>query len=297
MFHRVNRYLSISAYKKISIVLLVVFITSLVLYQGDKAVESINGTTIITNNKTITENNTKNSTVIDISEIKPPPPQPTDPCAIEIYNHASEPFGDKLVVVASYHQNLDWICEISNIPHIVYTRDKPSNKYNLTPNNGYEASVYLKFIIDYYDRLPNSTAFVHGHRYSWHTSRDATYILTNLRWHDYPYLDFNLQWQVAQTKINADYRVISENWDELYREYLGELPDQLNFYCCGQFVVSRERIRLRPLQFYQQLFDFVIDERISTYSSSHLLEYTWSYILGEPANRTRYPNDCHVFRC
>jgi len=112
-------------------------------------------------------------------------------------------------------------------------------------------------------------------------------------------LDFNLgHWQVAHTKTSkGDHRVIRDNWDEFYREYLGELPDQLNYHSCAQFVVSRERIRLRPLQFYQQLYEFVLEDKISSYFSSRLLEYTWSYIFGEPANRTKYPNDCHVLRC
>jgi len=236
---------------------------------------------------------------------KPPLPPADLPCSAEIWNHASEPFGDKLLVVASFHQNLDWVCSIRKykIPHIIYTRDNPSNKYNVIPNNGNEASVYLKFIIDHFDRLPNMTAFVHGHRNSWHTSRDIDDILINLRWHDHSYMDFNVghgfpRWQEAHPKTsNGDHRVIREQWNEFYKEYLGEMPDQLNFYCCAQFAVSRERIHLHPVQFYKQLYEFVLHERIPSYFSSRLLEYTWSYIFGEPSNRSQYPNDCYYLRC
>lgn len=41
--------------------------------------------------------------------------------------------------------------------------------WTLPTNKGHEASIYLTFIIDYYDSLPNYTVFLHGRRYQWHT--------------------------------------------------------------------------------------------------------------------------------
>ena len=37
-------------------------------------------------------------------------------------------------------------------------------------NKGNEASVYLKYIIDFYDNLPEFTFFIHDEEYSWHHS-------------------------------------------------------------------------------------------------------------------------------
>jgi len=238
-------------------------------------------------------------------EKKPPPPEEKElECRYEIWNHAKEPFGDKLIVVSSFHEDLSWVCELRKykIPHIVYSRDKAENKYNVVPNHGYEAAIYLKFIIDHYDRLPNMTAFVHGHRHTWHNTRDILDILLNLRWHKNEYMDFNIGpnnpfWQVANPRSNTDYRVIGEQWDAFYKEFFGEMPNSFSFYCCAQFAVARERIRLRPIKFYQQLLDFTLSGRISDYFSSRLLEYTWSYIFGESPNRNKYPSDCYVLRC
>jgi len=333
MFRQINRNLSINSYKKVIIVLVVVvFITSLVLYQeggsyldylrfnttttsnttedsGNRTIINNKNTNNTINSEKITEhstNKTKNSSIINksskidssSSEVNPPP---VFSCPKEIFNHAVEPFGSKLVVISSYHENLDWVCEIGKykLPHIVYTRDNPNNKYNVVPNFGNEAAVYLKFIIDHYDRLPNNTAFVHGHRHSWHSGREIDDSLINLRWHDYPYLDINFHyWQTANTKNSkGDHHVIKEHWDALYKEYLGEMPNLLNFYCCAQFVVSRERIRLRPVKFYERLYEFLLQNKISSYFSSRLLEYTWSYIFGEPVDRREYTNPCHVLRC
>ena len=40
---------------------------------------------------------------------------------------------------------------------------------------------YLQFIIDYYDRLPQTMVFMHGQRDAWHL-RDHVPILQRLRW-------------------------------------------------------------------------------------------------------------------
>ena len=41
---------------------------------------------------------------------------------------------------------------------------------NIPVNKGNEASVYLKYIIDYYDELSNFTFFIHDEEFSWHHS-------------------------------------------------------------------------------------------------------------------------------
>ncbi|KAK9808138.1 hypothetical protein WJX73_000955 [Symbiochloris irregularis] len=45
---------------------------------------------------------------------------------------------------------------------------------------------YLQFIIDYYDRLPASTVFLHGYRESWHL-HDHVPLLRRLKWGALPF--------------------------------------------------------------------------------------------------------------
>jgi hypothetical protein len=71
------------------------------------------------------------------------------------------------IVVSKYNRNVDWAnkfreingIEIRNI--LIYEKEKPENKHNIPVNKGNEASVYLKYIIDNYENLPEFTFFVH----------------------------------------------------------------------------------------------------------------------------------------
>jgi len=202
------------------------------------------------------------------------------------------------VVIASHQEDLSWVCELGKkkIPHIVYTRDKLDNKYNASPNKGKENAVFIKFIIDHYDKLPSMTAFVHGHKSSWHMN-DVVPVLTNLRWNEHPYMDLNYKhWQSSHPQDLYGYALIKSEWNNLFLEFFGDMPPIFFHYCCGQFAVSKERILLRPKKFYQRAYDWIINEPVYS-ERAKLFEYTWSYIFGEPHNRKPYPNECYVIKC
>ena len=66
-------------------------------------------------------------------------------------------------------QDTSWLdMYLSDVPHIVYQVDDPKKtkgaQHATLANKGNEAMAYLQFIIDYYDRLPASIAFIHAHR-------------------------------------------------------------------------------------------------------------------------------------
>jgi len=68
-----------------------------------------------------------------------------------------------------YLQDTTWLdLYLSHIPHVVYQVDDPENtvgaQHATLANKGNEAMGYLQFIIDYYDKLPASIVFLHGHR-------------------------------------------------------------------------------------------------------------------------------------
>ena len=53
---------------------------------------------------------------------------------------------------------------------MIYDKEQPSNSLNIPVNKGNEASVYLKYIVDYYDKLTDFTFFIHDDEYAWHHS-------------------------------------------------------------------------------------------------------------------------------
>jgi hypothetical protein len=53
---------------------------------------------------------------------------------------------------------------------LIYDKENSNNPLNVPVNKGNEASVYLKYIIDYYDNLSEYTFFIHDEEYAWHHS-------------------------------------------------------------------------------------------------------------------------------
>ena len=68
--------------------------------------------------------------------------------------------------VRRYEEDVTWMATHLQglLPFVVYnTKDSTANHY--TPvQNGNEAAAYLQFIVDYYDCLPASMAFIHAHQ-------------------------------------------------------------------------------------------------------------------------------------
>ena len=67
-----------------------------------------------------------------------------------------------VVVVASYDgicSNAPWLVNTTQVTFVVYQRKFP-RRPNYVPNIGFEGGVYIRFVLDNYDDLPNQTAFV-----------------------------------------------------------------------------------------------------------------------------------------
>ena len=72
---------------------------------------------------------------------------------------------DKHVIIAHYNENLDWTKNLI-YPHTLISRNNIQKE--VAPNKGNEASSYLEYIINNYEKLPDICIFVHGHRNDWH---------------------------------------------------------------------------------------------------------------------------------
>ena len=67
------------------------------------------------------------------------------------------------IVIAHYNEDLSWINNL-NIPYSIYTHDNSLLTHNnifVEKNKGNEATLYLKYIIDNYNNLPDKILFVH----------------------------------------------------------------------------------------------------------------------------------------
>ena len=77
--------------------------------------------------------------------------------------------GNHFFVLLLWMQDTAWLdIYLSEVPHVVYQIGDPGAslgaQHATLANKGNEAMAYLQFILDYWERLPASVVFLHGHR-------------------------------------------------------------------------------------------------------------------------------------
>lgn len=78
-------------------------------------------------------------------------------------------FTSTLIIAKTKHENVNWILEkMPEQQTAVYVADDPSAPLHPPKNKGHEVMVYLSWIIDNYDNLPDVAIFMHAHQLSWH---------------------------------------------------------------------------------------------------------------------------------
>ncbi|KAL0477982.1 hypothetical protein AKO1_002285 [Acrasis kona] len=187
-----------------------------------------------------------------------------------------------VIVVAGYLFDTSWVRRyLPEYSHVVYTKLDLASKYNVPHNKGKEAHIYLKFIIDHYHNLPNHTIFLHGHgSESWHDTRlyrtiknlDYNEEYKNLNWHHH--YDLERDWK-------DEYEKTRDHWPEVFVKYGIPFPERICYYCCAQFMVSKEAILRRPFNFYKEYYDWMADTQVDDYYTSRISEYTWHMVFGQ----------------
>jgi len=183
------------------------------------------------------------------------------------------------IVVSRYKKNVDWVYKIKNVNILVYDKETPENPYNVPVNKGNEASVYLKYIIDHYETLPDYTFFMHDEEYAWHhsgsiidkyneavTSSKLFYnindkcVLGNIL--NDKLIEPILIWYNTYIENYIPKNKIPNNWTEGHRG-------------SAQFLVHKSLITNLPKQFYIDLYIWIINTKMSNFISGRFLEWTW----------------------
>lgn len=160
--------------------------------------------------------------------------------------------------------------------------------------------VYLTYVIDNYDALPSTIAFLHFHRWGWPTG-----------WHtDAPNYDNvlsmrTLQIDFIQKSGYANLRClfvpgcpaeiqpfrdppIEDKPHEIafakaWRELLGDVsvPEVVATPCCSQFAVSKQQVLKRPKAEYVHFRKWLLDTPLDDFTSGRIFEYLWHIIFGK----------------
>ena len=196
-----------------------------------------------------------------------------------LYN-SSNLSNQKLVVLTShYSENLFWLKNIK-YPFIISSKLEKEKTRFVEINKGNEAMAYLDYIVKYYDSLPEFTLFCHGHYIDWHQRNPIDKIINNIKL-DQKYLnisDLGVDDRHENCSIGF-YNDLKLVWNELFLDTLGPVADRYYDKCCAQFVVHRDRIKLRPKKFYERLIKYIIDKDNGI--MGYVLEYLWHNIFGE----------------
>lgn len=132
---------------------------------------------------------------------------------------------DNILVVARYKENLEWINHLDT-KYIVYNKGNNDLDYlnpiniNIIPNIGYEAYVYLKYIVDNYNNLPDQIIFTQGNPFD-HSPQFLD--LVNL-YHD----DFSdIQPLTLHYKSDPKYDVLKNQKPDIC---FGDMPVHIEYY-------------------------------------------------------------------
>uniref|UniRef100_A0A6C0AZP4 DUF3431 domain-containing protein n=1 Tax=viral metagenome TaxID=1070528 RepID=A0A6C0AZP4_9ZZZZ len=194
------------------------------------------------------------------------------------------------IVVSRYNKNVDFAYNINNGKNInvmIYDKERPSNPLNVPLNKGNEASVYLKYIIDYYDNLTDFTFFIHDEEYSWHHSGSIIEkyneaCLSNKLYYNINDCNFwNIPDLIKTIEGDELYNKFMLWYNEYIEDYIpiSKVPNNNDFIYgyngSAQFLVHKSLIRNLPRKFYIKLYNWIIITEYSNYFIGRFLEWVW----------------------
>ncbi|KZF22025.1 hypothetical protein L228DRAFT_247637 [Xylona heveae TC161] len=197
---------------------------------------------------------------------------------------------DKVVVMTIVgNENVDWVKErLIGWQAAIYDLNNATAVLKTPANKGHEAMAYLTYVIDHYDSLPSTIAFMHPHLdgffKAWHVDtphHDNAESLNNLQI-DFiqrnGYANLRCNWNPGcLQKHRYNKHVTPDLWATLFG---GERPPEVASACCAQFAVSRDQVHKRPREDYIKYRQWVLDTPLKDYESGRVMEYSWHVIFG-----------------
>ncbi|KAF2106316.1 hypothetical protein BDV96DRAFT_508148 [Lophiotrema nucula] len=205
-----------------------------------------------------------------------------------------------MVVPKTKKEDIGWMTtELDGLPLVVYEVDNPAAVNKIPQNKGREAMVYLSYIIDHYDDLPEIVLFMHAHRRAWHNNQlmglDTVQIVKRLN-HDrvarMGYMNVRCHHEpgcpdwIHMDRPGGDFDFFHKPEEIYWRRNVWEeihpgapIPPTISGICCAQFAVSRDRIRQVPLERFHHYRQWLLTTSIDDQFSGRIMEYIWHYIF------------------
>jgi len=212
-----------------------------------------------------------------------------------IYNYTTIDYNNYAIVCAKYKNDVSFLEKVP-IKSAVITKDID------LPNIATESSSYLHYIIKNYDNLPDNIIFIHDHNESVHhigkfTDNIDAWINAYQKngFTYYEFSSYDITKEIVKTKFRETpefYNIFKIYWDSVLQKSIGDYDaaEPNNGKCCAQFIVSRDTIRNRPIEFYQNMYDWLMNNTSGTglgdpidpysgYNTGRYAEYSWRFIF------------------
>ena len=201
----------------------------------------------------------------------------------------------KIFILSShYEEDLNWLINQKEYDYLIYSKNKnakeiinaPEEKIRIIENRGMEATSYIRFILDFYENIPDYVAFCHGHESAWHQHSDILSIIKSYNLNDEyftlnnPYYR-NCLYDDCPQEISypADKRV----WNKiksLKSELMIELPDLLEITMGAQFIIKKENILRHKKPFYENILRWLnTQEEMTESAAGIIIEQLWYLIF------------------
>ncbi len=193
-------------------------------------------------------------------------------------------------------EDVEWLSvELPDVPTAIYVADDATAPLHPPKNKGHEVMIYLTYIIDHYDDLPDIIIFMHSHRWSWHNDdlldNDAVQMIKRLsseRVVREGYMNMRCHWDpgcpewmhpgaTEEDVQKQEETVLAKAWSELFP--MDPIPQVLAQPCCAQFALSRERVHAIPLRRFTFYRDWLLRTPLSDYISGRVWEYMWQFVF------------------
>lgn len=201
----------------------------------------------------------------------------------------------ELVVASVKAENTSWFhTYLPDWHKNIYVADDPSAPLTVPLNKGHESMVYLTYIIDRYDDLPQNVLFTHASRFAWHNDDPDYDALPTLRHFRLPhlrangYVNLRCVWVIGcpgeirpaldgAMKDEAEELQAKHIYKEAFEELFPQvpLPEVVAVSCCSQFGVTRETIRSRPRADYVRYREWLLATPLDDALNGRVFEFSW----------------------
>ncbi|KAB8073870.1 hypothetical protein BDV29DRAFT_174668 [Aspergillus leporis] len=248
-----------------------------------------------------------------VTKLKGESPVPTRENRHSPYAAPSWDISRALVLAKVRQENVSWVDDLQHqwIPYI-YTADNEPGYFPIPDNKGREGMAYLTHIVDNYENLTDVTVFMHASNIQWHNdigNTNSTHVLSKLRLESVKqkgYANLRCQYRPGcptavrpfDPEFSSSYSIVYRNFTNIYTELfnttLEQVPEVIGGVCCGQFALTRERIRRRPREDYLHLRNWALSTGLDNFTVGSVFEMLWHLVfLEDPVLRCPDTRQCY----